>query len=282
VEYFLTPFFIALFITKFHHFYIMEKATPRTLRNATPSELSVSFRNEVRCCTKLVTMVFQQGQMSSREIDEKLDDFFHGRTEISHTHMIVKLVETVVSDQEENPFILVDDETTFVLDRDYLNGRHLTKPFFENNTMNVSGGLERGRTLQRIAKRSMAKIKKAFAILILMREVDDVPREDVTLKSGICEIEVKFNLLDLMFFEVNGKDDVVNLEEDEIPDDNALENDDTGANHKNTSTRLVFTGRFPFCLYGPFVNENLRNTISEKGGNIQDSSKVNGRVIKLE
>jgi hypothetical protein len=43
-----------------------------------------------------------------------------------------------------------------------------------------------------------------------------------------------------------------------------------------------FTGWFPFCLYGPFVQAKLRITTLEKAGNIQDSMKVNGRAVKRE
>jgi hypothetical protein len=107
------------------------------------------------------------------------------------------------------------------LDKDFVIGRHLTKPFLENKTMNVSGGLVRGRTLQRIAKRSLANMKKAFALLILMPEVVNCTSEGVEYKSGISEDEVKAKLLDLMFIELNGKDDIVILDDDtDIPNDN--------------------------------------------------------------
>jgi hypothetical protein len=104
------------------------------------------------------------------------------------------------------------------LDKDYKIGRHLTKTALENKTLNISGGLVRGRTLLRIARRSMANMKKANAFLLQMPEVDEVTREGVVYKSGIGEAEVKIKLLALMFIELNGKQDVVNVDEDaDIP-----------------------------------------------------------------
>jgi hypothetical protein len=70
----------------------------------------------------------------------------------------------------------------------------------------------------------MANMKEDMAFLMLMPEVDKITREGVVYKTGISEHEVKSKLLDQMFVELNGKVDVVNLDEEN--DDNPQETED--------------------------------------------------------
>jgi hypothetical protein len=51
---------------------------------------------------------------------------------------------------------------------------------------------------------------------------------------------------------------------------------------KNRPVGWFFPGWFSFCLYGPFVSEHLRITIFEKGGNVKDNLKINGRAASRE
>jgi hypothetical protein len=148
--------------------------------------------------------------------------------------------------------------------------------------MNITAGLVRGRTLHHSAKTSMGNMTKAYAFLSLMPEVEEVSREGVVFKSGISEDEVKTKLLDTMYIELNGISDVVNLDEDN--ESTPQDPQDTmpmppGKTHPHG---CFFAGWFAFCLYGPFVAENQRITIFEKGGSHQDNLKINGRAAKRE
>jgi hypothetical protein len=260
------------------------------------SELSIPIRNEVRCCvaTKIVSTIFQLGTMSIRKIEEKMDDMYHGTTDtIPHIDLVIQgkypydrmyeeSIPVVTDDRDTNPPTLILNKSVFVLDRDFVVGRHLTKTFLQNKTMIITAGLVRGRTLHRSAKTSMANMKKAYAFLILMPEVEEVTREGVVYKSGISEDEVKNKLLDTMYIELNGKSDVVNIDEDN--DDIPRDTPDTIVvpPGKKRPHGWFFTGWFAFCLFGPFVCENQRITIFEKGGNLQDNLKINGRAAKRE
>jgi hypothetical protein len=273
----------------------MEKPTTKTKTTSTILEIRTPIRNEVRCCvaTKIMSMIFQLPTMSSRKIDQKLDDMFHGTSDLmSHVDIVVnghtpydrmfeKSVDVVITDGVSNPSVLKVNRSLFLLDRDYVVGRHLTKASLENKTANPLAGLVRGRSLHRLAKISMANMKKAYAFLLLLPEVDDVTCDGVVYKSGIGEDEVKLKLLDQMYIELNGKDDILLIDdEDDSPlPPECVEVNDTQAS-KTRPPGWFFPGWFAFCLYGPFVHAFDRISIFEKGSNVKDNLKVNGRAMK--
>jgi hypothetical protein len=276
---------------------------PMTSKTAgSSSELCVRIRNEIRCCiaTKIMSIIFQLGMMPVRKINDKMNELFHGNhTVISHVDMAIKSIGPyeklfekrveIVLDADTNPSNLIANRSLFLLDKDYIVGRHVTKMSLENKTLNASAGLVRGRSLHRLAKTSMANMKKAYAFLLLMPEVDELTSEGVTFKSGITEEEVKLKLLDKMYTELNGKEDGVNVDGVNVDDDecgdqlpDSLPNTEETSTFKTRPHGWFFTGWFAFCLYGPFTSEHERISIFEKGGSSQDQLKTNGRAVKRE
>jgi hypothetical protein len=279
---------------------------PTITKPSPTSELCVRVRNEIRSCvaTKIMSSIFQMGTMTVRKIDSKFDEMFHGTKDvISHLEMVIKGIApydqmfdesvSIVTSSfgDANPSNLVLSRNHFLLDKDYVMGRHFTKTFLANKTTSGLGGLVRGRALHSIAKKSLANMKKALAFLRMLPEVEELTKEGVVFKSGIGEEEVKSKLLDLMYIELNGKPD------DEKADEITVDDEDDGniinVSPESENGRLpdaaksrpfgwFFSGWFAFCLFGPFVNEHQRLTIFEEGSNKQDNLKINGRAAKRE
>ena len=104
--------------------------------------------------------------------------------------------------------------------------------------------------------------------------VDCLTPVGVEYKSGISEAELKLKLLQLMYVELRGKEDVGDEDEVEV----------TPAEIVPAPDLLVcpngwyFNGWFAFCMFGPFVVESDRVTIIEVGGTTADSNVSNGRA----
>jgi hypothetical protein len=144
----------------------------------------------------------------------------------------------------------------------------------ESKTVKQSRGLVSGRNLHSVAMMAMANMKKALAILTLMPEVESLTPVGVAYKSGISEGEVKLKLLQLMFVELRGKEDIGDEDDADVTAAEVV----PVADVITRPSGWYFNGWFAFCMFGPFVVEASRVTIFEVGGTAADSNVTNGRA----
>jgi hypothetical protein len=91
---------------------------------------------------------------------------------------------------------------------DYCIGINFNKNNLETSTMKKSSGLATGRTLFYQSEAVLKNMKKALALLKGMSEIESITPFDVECKSGVTEEGFKIKLLDRMFVELKGKEEV--------------------------------------------------------------------------
>ena len=180
-----------------------------------------------------------------------------------------------------NPMVL--DMDRFLLDKEYVLCKHITKLSLESKNAKTNSILVSGRMLHHIAQRAMCNLKKALAILTTMAEVSAITPAGVEYMSGISETEVKLKLLQLMYVSLNGKEEDGDDDDMKVIDiaKNSKNNDGDGFASNFEGERppgWFFTGWFAFCMFGPFVEESERIPILEPSGMVSDSRQENGRA----
>jgi hypothetical protein len=109
-------------------------------------------------------------------------------------------------------------------------GRNITKGVLERTSFKEDSVLSFGRTVYSMGKGCLCAILKALACLSNLPEVESMYSEGITYQSGVTECEVKEQLLEKMYFILEGKlsleDELEDCNEDVLDNNKPAEDDD--------------------------------------------------------